>query len=111
MRIKIMAEQSIDNLNNILEHVNYRFNFLTGVVYRKVREDCASRKCLQVLRTLHDIEGYVSRNEFDMIILNYPEHMLVVLKRTELGWIKQTEGLANWVNEHWKSELLIISVS
>lgn len=108
----MMKERSIGSLNNILEHIDYRFNYLMGVVYRKVREDCANRRCLQVLRTLKDIEDYVSRNEFDMIILICPElHMPVLLNRTELGWVKQTEELANWITEHWKSELLLISVS
>jgi hypothetical protein len=106
-----MNINSFDELSIILEHIDHRFNYLTGVVYRKVREDCENRRCLQVLRTLKDIEAYVCRNEFDMIIINYPEHMPVVLNRTELGWVKQTEGLANWINEHWKSEILIISVS
>ena len=107
-----MNTNSIDELSIILDHIPYRFDFLMGVVYRKLPVDCAnSRRSLRVLRTPKDIEDYVSRNEFDMIILNYPEHMPVVLNRTELGWAKQTEGLANWINEHWKSELLIISVS
>jgi hypothetical protein len=99
-------------LNSILEHIDYRFDFLMGVVYRKVQEDGAnSRRSLRVLRTPKDIEDYMSRNEFDMVILNYPEHMPVVLNRTELEWIKQTEDLANWITENWKSEIFLISVS
>ena len=106
-----MKGRSIGSLNNILEHIDYRFNFIMGVVYRKERVDCAtSSRCLQVLRAIEDIEEYVSRNELDMIILIYPKHMPVVLNRTELGWVEQTEELADWITEHWKSELLIISV-
>jgi hypothetical protein len=106
-----MNTNSFDELSIILDHIPYKFDYLMGVVYRKVQENCENRRCLQVLRTRNDIEDYVSRNEFDMIIINYPEHMPVVLNRTELGWVKQTEDLANWVTEHWKSQILIISVS
>jgi hypothetical protein len=107
-----MKTNSIDELPTIFDHIPYRFNYLMGVVYQKVREECTnSRRILRVLRTPKDIEDYVAQNNIDMIFLNCPEHMPVVLNRTELGWAKQTEELAEWITEHWKSELLLISVS
>lgn len=107
-----MKTGTINSLSNALEHIDYPFNFVMGVVYRKVPEDGANNtRCLHVLRTREDIQDYLSRNEFDMIVLTYPEHMLVVLTQSELGWIKRTDKLAEWISKHWKSELLIISVS
>jgi len=102
----------IDELFDILEHIDYRFDFLVGVVYLKVLEGCTKRsRRLLVLRTFKDIQDYMGRHKFDMIILTYPEHKPVVLNRTELGWVKNTEELADWIIEHWKSELLLIALS
>jgi len=107
-----MNPQLIDELSILLEHIDCRFDFLIGVVYRKVLEGCTNNKrCLQVLRTSQDIQDYVSHHELDMVILTCPEHMPVVLNRTELGWVKHTKKLADWITEHWKSELLLIAVS
>ncbi len=107
-----MKPDSIDILHNVLKHIDYRFDFLMGVVYLKAVDDCAvNRRCSTVLRSSAEIRNYLARHEIDMIILTCPGHMPVVLGPTELGWVKHTEDLSAWITEHWKTELLIIAVS
>lgn len=107
-----MKPDSIDMFHNILKHIDYRFDFLMGIVYRKAGDDCTESKiCSTVLRSSLEIQNYLSRHEIDMIILTCPAHMPVVLGRTELGWAKHTSDLSDWITEHWKTELLIVAVS
>lgn len=107
-----MKVGSIDSLNDVFQHIDYPFNYLMGVVYRKAVDDCAgNRRCSTVLRSSLEIQNYLSLHEIDMIILTCPMHMPVVLSRTEQGWIKRTEELSDWITKHWQTELLIIAVS
>ncbi|MEA4925458.1 MAG: hypothetical protein VB084_09130 [Syntrophomonadaceae bacterium] len=107
-----MNIKSIDELPMILKHIDYRFDFLMGVVYRKAVDECSgNKKRSTVLRSSVEIQNYLSRHEIDMIILTCPGHMPLVLAPTERGWVKHTEGLSDWITEHWQTELLIIALS
>ena len=98
---------------SILEQLDCQRGVLTGVVYRLAPEyNNGHVRCLHVLHSIKLIKDYLSRDEYDMIVLPCLEHHLpIVWSKAEMGWVKNTEDLADCIAEHWKSELLIISVS
>jgi hypothetical protein len=108
----MMKPDSADLLHNILKYIDYRYDFLRGIVYRKAVDNSTDNGiCSTVLKSSQEIQAYLSGHEIDMIILTCPVHMPVVLSRTERGWVKRTGNLSNWITNHWQTELLIIAVS
>jgi hypothetical protein len=107
-----MKVDSADILLNIVKHIDYRFDFLRGIVYRKAVDDCMDNGISStVLKSSQEIQSYLSSHDIDMIILTCPVHMPVVFGRTGQEWVKRTGNLSDWITSHWHKELLIIAVS
>ncbi|MEQ8176466.1 MAG: hypothetical protein ABRQ26_15550 [Syntrophomonadaceae bacterium] len=50
------------------------------------------------------------KNEGDIVMLDSPEHVQVVFKRRELGWVKDSHEFANWLMANWTPESLVIAI-
>jgi len=44
------------------------------------------------------------------VLLPSPEHMPVVLKHKDLGWVRDADEFADWLMVHWRPETLVIAV-
>ena len=101
-----------DGLYAILEQFTRQKRLFSGIVYRMGGDKhTIPGRHLRVLHTLESIRDYISRCEYDMIILTRPDHTPMVWSGTDLSRVNSSEDLTSWIVKHWKSKLLIIAVS
>lgn len=104
-------DASLDDLSDTLEQIDFQIRFLTGLVYR-MAEQYGNRmeNSIQILRTPDEMADYLYKQDADCLMITSPEHMPVVLKRKEIGWVKDWDEFADWLMVHWKSEILVVAV-
>jgi len=103
---------SLDEFSDIMEQADFQVRFLAGFVYRLAQKyDIKSDKNIRIMRSPDEIVKYLFRQDADCLMFTSPEHMPVVLKRKELGWVRDMEEFSNWLTVHWDSDILVIAVS
>ncbi|MEN6460062.1 MAG: hypothetical protein ABFC94_01650 [Syntrophomonas sp.] len=103
---------SLGDLSDTLEQLDFQIRFLSGLVFRLAKESgIAENSGIRILRSLNEVGEYMYKNEGDMVMLASPEHMPVVFKRRDLGWIKDSHEFANWLMANWTPESLVIAVT
>lgn len=96
----------------MLEQVDFQIRFLSRLIYRLAQSaDYKKSGSIRVLRNLKEIADYVYQNEADCVLLPSPEHMPVILKHKDLGWVRDADEFADWLMVHWRPETLVIAVS
>jgi hypothetical protein len=102
----------LDEFSDIMEQADYQVRFLAGFVYRLAQKyDIKTDKNIRIMRSPDEIVNYLFRQDADCLMFTSPEHAPVVLKRKELGWVRDMEEFSNWLTVHWEAEILVIAVS
>ena len=102
----------MNEFSDIIEQADFQIRFLAGFIYRFAQKhDIKTENSIRILRSPDEIANYLYRQDADCVMLTSPEHVPVVLKRKELGWVQDTEEFANWLTVHWESEIIVIAVS
>lgn len=103
---------TLDELSDTLEQLDFQIRFLSGLVFRLAQESGSTENSdIRILRNLNEVGEYMYKNEGDMVMLTSPEHMPVVFKRKDMGWLKDSYEFANWLMVNWRPESLVIAVT
>jgi hypothetical protein len=95
-----------------MEQADFQVRFLAGFVYRLAYKcDIKTNNNIRILRSPDEIVNYLFRYDADCLLLTSPEQVPVVLKRKELGWVRDMEEFSNWLTVHWESDIMVIAVS
>lgn len=102
---------SLDEFSDIMEQVDFQVRFLARFVYRLAyKYDIKTDNNIRIMRSPDEIANYLFRQDADCLMLISPEHVPVVLKRKELGWVQDMEEFTNWLTIHWESDIVVIAV-
>lgn len=103
---------SLNELSDTLEQLDFQIRFLSGLVYRLAQEsDIAENNGIRILRSLDEVGDYMYKIVGDMVMLTSPEHMPLVFKRKDLGWVVDSQDFGNWLMANWTPESLVIAVT
>lgn len=98
-------------LSAALEQADFQLRFLAGLIYRLAQDPAVDKmNGIRILSHPEEIADHIFNNEADYVMLTSPEHMPVVLKRRDFGWVKDKDEFADWLTVHWRSEMLVIAV-
>ncbi|PKM78122.1 MAG: hypothetical protein CVU90_03620 [Firmicutes bacterium HGW-Firmicutes-15] len=105
-------DASLNEFSDKLEQIDFQIRFLAGLIYRMAHDsNIKTGNSIRILRTPDEMADYLYKQDADCVMLTSPEHMPVVLKRKEIGWVKDWDEFADWLMVHWESEILVIAVS
>jgi hypothetical protein len=103
---------TLNELSDTLEQLDFQIRFLSGLVYRLAQESgIAENSSIRILRSVKEVADYMYKNEGDMVMLTSPEHMPMIFKSRDMGWLKDSHEFANWLMVNWRPESLVIAVS
>lgn len=103
---------SLNELSDTLEQLDFQIRFLSGLVYRLAQEsDIAENNGIRILRSLDEVGDHMYKIVGDMVMLTSPEHMPLVFKRKDLGWVVDSQDFGNWLMANWTPESLVIAVT
>lgn len=98
-------------LSDTLEQVDYQIRFLAGLIHRLAQDIAVNgSSSIRILRNPDEIADHIFNNEADFVMLTSPEHMPIVIKRRDWGWVKDKDEFADWLTVNWRSEMLVIAV-
>lgn len=99
-------------LSDTLEQVDFLIRFLSSLICRLAQDaNAPENSSIRILRDPDEITEYIFENEADFVMLTSPKYMPVVIKRKDIGWVKDKDEFADWLTVHWRSEMLVVMVS